>query len=550
MRAVRRTGGQTGRKRRDALCLLALTVFLPACPSARLPAQSPTPAASRLWRSDERTLVTDLSVVTGIAATRSVVYAATLGGLAMYDRAMLRWRETIGFAEGYPRSPVTTMVASPDDDTAWLAGPGFWARFENFGRRFDGGAIPGAPSEVVLDARNPSRGAFFRTGAGWYFVSRGGLAAMPASDVPPAGQRIASLNSQQLAARLPAYDAIRFRVERDDQAQRLHRLTAATVAPLTGEIFVGTDGNGSFKVDPVTYGVERLPAGLLGTAIGTVAAWRGQICAASEARIANPRRGLTCFDEDLGSFNYYETGPASALWAASVRSLLVTEQAVWAATDQGLLRMPRRGGRSQQLRIRDGLPSDYVAALAPAAGGVWVGTSSGLAFVTDTGRVAVVGARADGPAVLTLAATESDTLWAGTSAGLVAFLLPIGGPVVTFSEVGGLRDPIVALALRGDTVLAASSSRLMMRAGEWTTTSLAGHSVGQLLRIVPDESSGFWIAGSLGIGYFDPGRRVWNALTSPGDVLLPVRDIAATRHYAWVATDQGVLRFERRVLAP
>ena len=108
----------------------------------------------------------------------------------------------------------------------------------------------------------------------------------------------------------------------------------------------------------------------------------------------------------------------------------------------------------------------------------------------------------------------------------------------------------MALALRGDTVLAASSSRLMMRAGEWTTTTLAGHSVGQLLRIVPDESAGFWIAGSQGIGYFDPGRGVWNALTSPGDVLLPVRDIAATRHYAWVATDQGVLRFERRVLAP
>ena len=106
-------------------------MFLSGCPSVRLSAQS-----SRIWRPDERTLVSDLSVVTGIAATRSIVYAATLGGLAVYDRGLLRWRETVGIAEGYPRSPVTLMVASPDDDTAWLAGPGFWARYESFGRRF------------------------------------------------------------------------------------------------------------------------------------------------------------------------------------------------------------------------------------------------------------------------------------------------------------------------------------------------------------------------------------------------------------------------------
>ena len=240
----------------------------------------------------------------------------------------------------------------------------------------------------------------------------------------------------------------------------------------------------------------------------------------------------------------------SAVQTANVRALLVTEQAIWAATDQGLVRAARRGGRSQQLRSSDGLPSDDVTALAPAADGVWAGTSRGLALVSDTGRVAQVAATAAGPAVLSLAATGSDTLWAGTSAGLVAFLLPIGGPVVTFTEAMALRDPVVAVALRGDTILAASAGQLVMRAGgAWSTSTLPGHSLGQHLRIVPDERAGFWIAGTMGIGYFEPGRRVWNALTAPGDVPLPVRDIAASRNYAWVATDQGVVRFERRVLA-
>ena len=59
------------------IALLFLLSHFPTLP--HLLAQ--TPLASRLWHSDERTLVADLSVVTGIAATRSLVYAATLGGL-------------------------------------------------------------------------------------------------------------------------------------------------------------------------------------------------------------------------------------------------------------------------------------------------------------------------------------------------------------------------------------------------------------------------------------------------------------------------------------
>ncbi len=44
------------------------------------------PASTRAWRPEERTLVTDLSHVTAVAATDMVVYVATRQALAVYDR--------------------------------------------------------------------------------------------------------------------------------------------------------------------------------------------------------------------------------------------------------------------------------------------------------------------------------------------------------------------------------------------------------------------------------------------------------------------------------
>lgn len=505
---------------------------------------------SRLWHSDERTLLTDLSVVTAIAATRTTVFAATLGGLAIYDRGFKTWRETIGPLDGYPDRPVTALAADPNDDSAWFAGNGYWWRYESFGRRLEQGLLSGVADQVVLDANDPSRGAYIHTTSGWFFVARGALTAVPAGPLPAPNARLGSLSYQQLQARLPAFDAIRFRLERDDQ-NRSYRLTSAGIAPLTNEIFVGTDGNGAFRVDPVTYAVERLPAGILGAASGAVTAWRGQICAAGNARTTTVRRGITCFDENLGPFIYYETEGMGGLPGTQVRAVLVTERAVWAATDQGLLRAPRRGGRIQQILTRDGLPSNDVGALAAAADGVWAGTASGLALVADTGRLAVVAARADGPPILSLLSTDGDTLWAGTSGGLVAFLMPIGGPVVSFGGVPGLADAIVAIARRGDTLVAASAFRLVVRAGpQWQVRDVPGRPIGEVTHVAADERNGFWVAGTQGLAYYEPARNVWNALVSPGDVPMPVRGVTSTRNYVWIATDVGVLRYQRRILTP
>jgi len=417
------------------------------------------------------------------------------------------------------------------------------------GRRFDGGELPGSADQVVLDASDPSRGAYFHTQAGWYFVRRMGIAAEPARDVPPPGRRIGSLNPQELLGRAPAFDLVRLRIQRDAQL-RTWRITSAAMTPASSDAFVSTDGNGLYKVDVNSYDTQRFPSGLLAAPTGAVAAAGDEVCAGVDARFRSVRRGVTCFSTDLSRFSYLEGNPATGLPGTIVRRLLVTRAAVWAATDQGVLRLDRNSGTVRQFDTHDGLPSLDVRALAPAPDGVWIGTGRGLAVVPDAdGAVRASASLMLDAGVLALA-TRGDTLWLGTTVG--PYLLPpgAGAPVSAAPDHPGLAIPIVAMAFKGDTLLAATDSRLVWwAAGAWHEAAPPAPSIGQFTTVAAD-AAGFWVAGTQGLGFYQPARPAWHALTAAGDVPQPVSDVAASRDHVWAATPLGVVRLERRVLVP
>jgi hypothetical protein len=507
------------------------------------------PATSRFWRPEERTLVTDLAGVTAVAATQLVVYAATRDALAVYDRQGLTLRDVIGTIDGYPGGQVTAMVADPTDDTAWLGGLGGWAAYQPMSRRFDGGALPGSADQVVLDAGDPSRGAYFHTQAGWYFVRRMGIAAEPAHDVPPPGRRIGALNAQELLGRAPAFDLVRLRIQRDAQL-RMWRITSVAMTPASADAFVSTDGNGLYKVDVNRYDTERFPSGLLAAPTGGVAAAGDEVCAGVDARFRSVRRGVTCFAADLSRFSYYEGNAVSLLPGTIVRRVLVTRAAVWAATDQGVLRLDRASGTVRQFDTHGGLPSLDVRALAPAQDGIWIGTARGLALAPEGDGAARTSASMVLDAGVLALAVRGDTLWLGTTAG--PFLLPpgAGAPLSAAPDRPELAVPIVALAFKGDTLLAATASRLAWQAGgTWHDAPPPAPSIGQFTAVAPD-AAGFWVAGTLGLGFYQPARPLWRALTAAGDVPQPVSDVAASGGFVWAATPLGVVRLERRVLGP
>jgi len=354
------------------------------------------------------------------------------------------------------------------------------------------------------------------------------------------------MGPEELRRAVPAFDAIRLRIETDAQL-RTFRITSAARVPMVSSVVVGTDGNGTFIVDAVTHEARRLPAGLVGDRPTTVAVHRGMICAGASRRggFTTARTAITCFDESLESRAVYEDRRGQGLPGSDIRRLLITDRAIWAATDAGVVRALRGRTDVEVITTRDGLPSSETFALAAGEHGIWAGTSHGIAWIADSSRSRAARAGASAP-VLSLAAA-GDTLIVGTMSGL-ATLLPLDESPRADAGPGPLREPVLAIAVRGHEAVAVTARRVLLRGGAGWQIIEQARNLGELSSVYAD-STGYWIGGSLGFAFFDPVSRLWLPVMQ-GDILVPVRDIAASRGYVWVVTDAGLVRFEKRLLLP
>jgi len=109
-----------------------------------------------------------------------------------------------------------------------------------------------------------------------------------------------------------------------------------------------------------------------------------------------------------------------------------------------------------------------------------------------------------------------------------------------------LRAPVAALARNADTLVAVFSDQVAWRdpaAGHWTVARPRA-ALGTLTAAGSD-SGGVWLGGTQGLAWWNMGRGVYRRLAIPGDLPAPVRDVQASPHWVWVATDSGVVRLRR-----
>ena len=460
---------------------------------------------SAQWRPDERVLISDFSYIDAVAASPWLVFAATHHGLLIYDRVALAWKLPVTTLDGYPTARVRTAVADQTGNAVWLNIGGFdgWVRYD-------------------VDARMWTRGA-----------------------PPPPGQA-QGLTVEGALARAPAADAIRALILTDPRL-RSYQFTAAASTPDRPEVFFGTNGIGLVRVDAQTGAWEALPYGLIATGIGAIAPAAGGIWAATSAHhdVAE-RHGLTWIAADLSATRTSEGGGAALGFTFfQARRMITARGALWLATEEGVLRIDPNTLRSRHFDV------ERPTSLAPAPDGVWVGTTSGLFVITDDDRVEPVGPH---ELIAMCALAVGDTLWVGTLKG-VRRLLP-GEDVPTepaeLADRPSLRVMIIALTHMRDTIVMVTERELA-----WRTTTPGGGgaswsrlplppALGLPNVLAPDPDGGVWIGGSQGLALVELGVPRIRTLTVP--VTLPdrVRDLLADDTYLWVATDSGLVRFNRR----
>ncbi len=539
--AGRRVGGQAVGA--TAVALLA------AYPATRLPAQ---------WRPQDRALVSDFSYVTAVAVSPFLVFGATTHGLIIYDRQARAWRLPVTALDGYPAAPVRVALADVTGNAVWLGTTGGWARYDADPQRWDSGAVAGGVRSLMLDARDAASGVFLLGPLGWSFLPRGAILPVEDRPLPPPGQRIQPLDAATALNLAPGAQALRALILTDPRL-RSHRFIAAARSPDQSDLFFGTDGMGLVRVDALTAEWEDLPFGLLGARAGAVTLAPGGVWVASAGRGGGERHGVAWVAADLSADTTIEGPGALGLGCLQGRRLLAAERLLWLACERGVIRiaMERGGGRGGRAAVRSfdegqGLPSNDALSLAPAPDGCWVGTARGLAVVTNADKVVPVGNLAQ--PVLSLAAVR-ESLWVGTASGL-GLLAPGASEVAVTPDVAGqpaLRDPILALALAGDTLVAVTADQFAWRdpaTRRWTLVH-ARADLGRVTALAADAGGGgggggaVWIGGLDGLAFWDLASGSFHVLRVPYDLPAAVRDVAVDRRWLWVATDSGLVRFAR-----
>jgi hypothetical protein len=500
---------------------------------------------------EERVVLPAFTVIPAVAASRHTVYVATPDGLGILDRDFDRWLPPVTRLDGYPGGPVSAIAADPVEEGVWVATIGTLAYYRPTLAQIITATVPGMIDRIVFDERDPGAGAYLHGPGGWALASHTGIVVpVDPTRVPPPDSRLEPATLREVYQRYPAIQNAGALLTRDPEL-RSWPVIAGAATPDRSEVWLGTRGGGLFRVDPLVLTSEPFPFGPLETGSGALAHDAGGIWIAGLGRSPVGRGGLTFTSSDLQHWRWVEGRLASPLERARANALAVHGGTAWVATDRGLVRLDVRDpARARTWSLGTGLPSDQALSVAPTAGGTWVGTASGLAFVSDSGspRAAsrIITRRWAVPALL----LAGDTLWVGSEAGVfildtAADSLPHPLPIAD----GRLTHPVRALA-RSDSLLAIATTtelvvldlgrRALVRGFEGVNASL----VREVNALAMDART-IWVAGDAGVIIVQRAGGSSRFLAVPAAVPDAAYDVALDPEYAWIATRAGVVRWRR-----
>ena len=516
-------------------------------------------------RGDERQRIGSFSNVQAVAVSRRYVFAAGSSGIAIYDRVLNAWLPPLTRDDGLTDQQITVLAADPVEDALWLGVPGGVIMYRPLTAQLQRTIVTGVPELIAFDRSGTGAGngdAMVRAGGEWTRISRVGLAT-PMVRPPLANTLILPRTLNDLYTQFPTLrtqPSLLLRSQQSDRPLRNVQIVSGAASPeRASEVWLGTAGDGLFRLDPAFMQSTPLPYGLMEPGVGALALAADGVWAAGLGQSLQ-RGGLSFVASDLQRFRWIDGTISVPL--VGVRSLALVTRAsrAWLGTDRGLVRVRLDGTQAMQAwGVLDGLPDNRVLSVATRDDGVWAGTARGLVYVSDSSDTRTVRTRGLGVRLLDNVPVHAlqftgDTLWIGTEAGLMAIASPNGTAGGAVSRpVGG--DPALRRAIRAlawsDTVLLAATDdavlRLAPRGGvEPVRVDLLDvRQVGRVTKVAIDERT-MWLAGTDGVVIVSRRDGATRVLRVPGDLPGPVLDMAVNRDYMWFGTSQGLIRLRRR----
>ena len=476
------------------------------------------------WTPEERLLISDFTMIVGVAGDGFRIHAATLNGLLTWDPARRAWNQPLTVEDGYPVGEQPSALAWSPAEQALVLGTrlGRLWRLDAAGGRIEPfGAVPG-PVEALQAGQ--SGDLYVRTPSAWLTIPAGSM--VPRASAPPADLR------RELDERLRSLSGV---LGLDERLRRWP-VTAVTAGTRADDYYVGTAGAGMLRVDARTLRTEPLPYGGTGRAVTAIAQLGGMLWFA--VRDPSPgRSAVFSADSALGRWIWPDPQREGAP-GSRVSALIVLGPVLWAAGADGLYRLAQNSTVWDRFDTRAGLPSAEVTALAASDSALWVGTRRGACLW----RGDVCGPTLLPGLEVTALSYCSRSLWIGTAQGLWE-ATPSG---LARAEPPGLAGQVRSLACRDGSLYLAGARQLLIREnGVWLAPVPIGGS--GTVHCLTADGDGVWVGGDAGAARWNATAREWLTYLVPNDIPAgPVVGLLPTGSRLWLATPAGALRLEQR----
>jgi hypothetical protein len=376
---------------------------------------------------DERQRIGSFSNVQAVAVSRRYVFAAGNSGIAIYDRALNSWLPPLTRDDGLSDQQITVLAGDPVEDALWLGVPGGVIMYRPLTEQLQRTIVTGVPDLIAFDrggVGGATGDAIVRAGGEWTRISRVGIAT-PMMRPPTASALILPRTLNDLYTQFPTLrtqPSLLLRREPSDRPLRTVQIISGAASPeRASEVWLGTAGDGLFRLDPAFMQSTPLPYGLMEPGVGALALAADGVWAAGLGQ-AFDRGGLSFVGSDLQRFRWIDGTISVPLVGVRGLSLVTRASRAWLGTDRGLVRVRLDGGQAMQSwGVLDGLPDARVLSVATRDDGVWAGTARGLVYVSDSSDTRNVRTRGVGVRLLDNMPVHAlqftgDTLWIGTEA--------------------------------------------------------------------------------------------------------------------------------------
>lgn len=443
---------------------------------------------------------TDFRYVNSISVGYQYIFFGTTGGLTRYDRYLNRWDNPYTTSDGLPENWIERVAFDPATEYVWcLTRSGFVNYYQPTEKRWHTAST--FPNSLLFTETPRVEYPDFFTEFEYTFFTEGSI---------------------------------------QDRNLRTYTLSQSVVDNWDN-MWIATWGLNVGKADLRTQRLKMMRFGLIEPNVAAMI-FDGQNMWFGGIGELQGSRGITRYNRQSGDWIYFEARYINGFRSDNVTAIAADNKHVWFGTYSGLVQLNKGKGSWKTYTILDGLSDNEIIDLALNDSLLWVGTAFGLCSMdVRTGAINKIGNENLATAIVYDIEVVEGQIWSATNHGL--FTRPKGKKEWEFfvdpeDHLGGV---VVEIAPDSGSVWFAALPS--WAADERLFLKTQAH---QLITGKPTVPGKEPLPISLFLSQFDKITNQWQQHFPPGTFSFStIFDLAVNDSSVWIATDEGVLKFDR-----